>query len=401
MSQLLDVTAAQEKILAHAKATATTEKIALINACHRVLAEDVRSTMNVPPFHNSAMDGYAFRFCNLDKTADSTTLPVSQYLAAGVIPTKLNPGTAARIFTGGVVPSNADTVVMQENCEASGDQVIIKQHPAEYANIRKAGEDIQQGEIILTQGTSLTAAQLGLLASVGISDVLVFKPLRIGLLSTGNEIIQPGDTLTPGKIYNSNHYFLTGLLQQLHCEIIDSGNVSDEPDELRKTLLKLAETTDIIISTGGVSVGDKDYVKNLMEDMGRLELWRVNLKPGKPIAFGYIQDTPIFGLPGNPVSAYVTFLLFARRFILATQGCSAVETPTFQVRADFDWQKPCKREEYLRARYHADGTATLYPKQGSGVLSSVAWANGLIKVPPQQTIAKGDSVTFIPSPAFY
>jgi molybdopterin molybdotransferase len=392
MSDLMSVDDALNFILSHSLSK-TTELVSLDQALNRVIACDQISTENVPPFINSAMDGYAVAFDDLNQDAENR-LDVSQYIPAGHAPTPLKPVTAARIFTGAVMPDASDTVIMQENCEAQDECVLVKEIPAKGRNVRAAGEDIQKGQVVVEKGARLTPMHLGLLASVGVAEVEVYKTLKVGLLNTGDELLEPGEALQPGKIYNSNRYLFSGLLKTLHCEVIDLGVVSDDPESISKAILSLAEQSDLIVTTGGVSVGEEDYVKAVIKAHGKLDCWRMNIKPGKPLAFGHVHQTPVFGLPGNPVSGFVTFALFARPYILKSQGQQDYQTPSFEVIADFEWLKPCAREEYLRVRFEK-GKVTRYPKQGSGVLSSAAWANGLVKVPPKQSIKPGDCVELI------
>ncbi|MES9858632.1 MAG: gephyrin-like molybdotransferase Glp [Sedimenticola sp.] len=391
---------ALELLLSHAKAVPEVEMVALSEALGRVLAEPVISRVTMPPWDNSAMDGYAVN--STDLVGDKPTLPVSQRIPAGAAPEPLAPGTAARIFTGAPVPANADTVVIQEVCEQQGERVSILQMPTAGANIRRAGEDFQEGTEVLQAGIRLGPQHLGLAAAVGAAELPVRRRLKVALFSSGDELINPGQPLGPGQIYNSNEFTLKGLLQSLGCDIITLGIVEDTFDATCKALEKAAASADLVMTSGGVSVGEEDHLKPAVEKLGSLDLWKVAIRPGKPLAFGYIGDTPFIGTPGNPVSLFVTYCLFARPFVLKTQGVEGDElTPTpIMVKADFDWSKPDKRREFARAKMELDeqGEAriSLYRSRSSGVLSSLAWANGLAILPEQQTLAKGDLVQFLP-----
>ncbi len=396
-SNMLNADQALQLLLAGAKPLAETESVATAEALNRVLAKSQASGVNVPPLDNSAMDGYAVRIADI---AGSATLRVAQRIPAGTVGQPLEAGTAARIFTGAPIPPGCDAVVMQENCRAEGDTVTIGQAPRPGENIRRAGEDIAAGAEILPAGIRLRPQELGLAASVGIASLPVFRRLKVAAFFTGDEIVMPGQPLQPGQIYNSNRFVLAGLLQALGCETIDLGIVPDDFAATRKVLEQAAGCADLVITSGGVSVGEEDHVKAAVEAAGALDLWKIAIKPGKPLAFGHVGATPFIGLPGNPVSAFVTFCLFVRPFILKSQGATAIGPQTFALKADFDWPKPDKRREFLRARLHMgdDGStgARLYPNQGSGVLTSVTWADGLIEVPENTTIQRGETVKFLP-----
>lgn len=396
---MLSADEALSLILAGAHPLAEIESVATAKALNRVLAERLISTLDVPPLDNSAMDGYAVRISDIAPSGP-TTLRIAQRIPAGTVGKPLDAGTAARIFTGAPVPPGCDAVVMQENCSAEGDMVSIDKAPRMSENIRRAGEDIASGAEILPAGIKLRAQELGLAASVGIANLSVNRRLKVATFFTGDEIVMPGQPLQPGQIYNSNRFVLAGLLQALGCETIDLGIVPDDFAATMKALEHAASCADLVITCGGVSVGEEDHVKAAVEAVGRLNLWKIAIKPGKPLAFGNVGTTPFIGLPGNPVSAFVTFCLFVRPFILRSQGASAIAPQTFPLRADFDWLKPDKRREFLRARLHMeeDGTtsARLFPNQGSGVLTSVAWADGLIEVPEDTTVRRGETVKFLP-----
>jgi molybdopterin molybdotransferase len=380
-----------------------TETIPTLEANGRVLATAQTSQINVPPMNNSQMDGYAVRSVYCAK--GEATLKVTQRIAAGQVAQSLQPGTAARIFTGAMMPTGADSVVMQELCTAEqrneGEFVTIKHVPKPGEWVRRAGEDIQSGSTILAAGTRLRGQELGLAASVGLENLPVIRKPRIAVFFTGDELTMPGEPLKPGAIYNSNRFLLHGLLENLHCEITDYGIVPDSLDATRETLREAAQEHDLIITSGGVSVGEEDHIKPAVEAEGRVNMWHIAVKPGKPLAFGEVNrtaaDTAFFlGLPGNPVASFVTFLLFVRPFILRLQGVTTVAPKTFTMRADFTWPKADKRNEFLRAKVNADGGLDLYPNQGSAVLTSTVWGDGLIDNPPNRTIAAGDMVKFIP-----
>ncbi|OGT91828.1 MAG: molybdopterin molybdenumtransferase MoeA [Gammaproteobacteria bacterium RIFOXYD12_FULL_61_37] len=385
------------QLLAAAKPPFRTEILSIEQALGRILAAPVESAINVPAWDNSAMDGYAFRA--QDITGPGDRLPISQRIPAGRAGEPLQPGTAARIFTGAPIPAGADTVVIQEVCEADGGFVIVKEPPKPGANVRKAGEDIKSGRTILQPGVKLAPQHLGLAASVGIAEVEVYRRLRVALLASGDELVMPGDPLGPGQIYNSNQFTATGLLQALGCEVIPLGIVEDTLEATCDALTWGAAEADLVIASGGVSVGEEDHVKPAVEKLGSLDLWKIAIRPGKPVAFGHIGQTPFIGTPGNPVSLFVTFLLFARPFILKMQGATNPLPTPLTLEADFDWPKPDKRREYARGRLEigADGKArvNIFPSRSSGVLSSVAWANGLAVIPENQTLKRGDPVQFL------
>lgn len=385
-------------LLSSASSLTSTEQLDTANALGRILAEPVVSGVNVPPLDNSAMDGYAV--ASADVVQPGTVLPVSQRICAGEVGDTLKPGTAARIFTGAPVPANADAVVMQEMCEQQGEHVKINADVHAGENVRKAGEDITDGATILQQGVRLRAQELGLAASVGCSPVSVYRRLRVGLFFTGDELVQPGEDLGPGKIYNSNRYSLLGVLQSMGCEIVDLGIVPDDLESTCQALQSAADQSDLVITSGGVSVGEEDHVRIALEQLGELKLWRIAMKPGKPLAYGQIDNTPFIGLPGNPVSAYVTFCLFVSPYIKRMQGMSEVMPASLRIKAAFDWPRPGKRREYLRARVTHDDSHNpqleIYPHQGSGVLTSTSWADGLAVVPIGETIAAGDLVEYLP-----
>ena len=378
-----------------------TEIVATLDATGRVLAADQHSELDVPPMDNTQMDGYAVRA--VDCESGRAVLPLSQRIPAGHVGEPLKPGTVARIFTGAMIPAGADAVVMQEQCsfdqETNGVTVNHAPRPGEW--VRRAGEDIRSGSVILQAGTRLRAQELGLAASVGLARLPVVRRLRVAVFFTGDELTMPGETLRPGAIYNSNRFMLRGLLQHLGCDITDLGNVPDSLEATRAALRSAGHGHDLILTSGGVSVGEEDHVKPAVEAEGRLNLWQIAIKPGKPLAFGEVgkagEHTAFFiGLPGNPVSSFVTFLIFVRPFILALQGARHPAPRAYAMRADFNWPKPDRRNEFLRVRINERGGLDLFPNQGSGVLTSTVWGDGLIDNPPGQTINAGDIVNFVP-----
>ena len=386
------------QLLEAALPVAETETLSTLDAAGRVLAAAQHSLIDVPPHDNSAMDGYAVRVA--DVTVHGSTLPIAQRIAAGRVGSQLAPGTAARIFTGAPIPSGADAVVMQEQCAAEGDRVTIKHLPQAGDNIRRRGEDVAVGSEILAAGTRLTPQALGLAASVGIPELRVFRRLRVAIFSTGDELIMPGESLFPGAIYNSNRFVLSALIQGLGCELVDLGIVPDNLGKTREALRRAAQGTDLILTTGGVSVGEEDHVKAAVQAEGELNLWKIAVKPGKPLAFGHIANSsgsaPFIGLPGNPVASFVIFLMLVRPFLRKRQGVAAQNPRGISLPADFEWKKPEKRREFLRARIGDDGRVQLYSHQGSGVLTSTVWAEGLVDLAPNRTVARGDNVRFLP-----
>jgi molybdopterin molybdotransferase len=385
-------------LLSQAQPVKETEEVALDQALGRVLARPVHSRLDVPPWDNSAMDGYAV---NTRELSAGHGLHVAQRIPAGVAGCKLKSGTAARIFTGAPVPQGADAVVIQEVCEVLEDQVIVKQVPKPGANIRKAGEDILQGEEVLAAGTRMAPQHLGLAASVGISSLTVYRPLRVAIFSSGDELVMPGGELGPGQIYNSNTFTLGGLVRCMGCEVVQLGMVEDSLEATCDALSRGAHSADLILASGGVSVGEEDHVKPAVESLGSLDLWKIAVRPGKPVAFGHVDGTPFLGAPGNPVSLFITFTLFARPFILRMQGVAGDVLPmAIKAVAGFEKSGTDKRQEYARGRLEIDErgrpVVKLYANRSSGVLRSVAWANGLAVLPPMTSIVQGDPVDFIP-----
>ncbi len=401
---MLAVAEALARMLAAARPVTACETSATLEANGRVLAEAQVSSMAVPSADNTQMDGYAVRAA--DCASGKATLTVSQRIAAGQVGQYLARGHAARIFTGATIPEGADAVVMQEQCDSSApDRVTVRHTPQAGEWIRRAGEDIMAGAAILAAGTRLRSQELGLAASVGLAELPVLRRLRVAVFFTGDELVMPGQApggqLPPGAIYNSNRFLLRGLLENLGCVLTDFGIVPDSLAATRATLRQAACEHDLIITSGGVSVGEEDHIKPAVEAEGRLTLWQIAVKPGKPLAFGEVDRDGgaafFLGLPGNPVSSFITFLLFVRPFILKLQGVTGPLAPrAFAMRADFDWPRPDRRNEFLRARINAAGGLDLFPNQGSGVLTSTVWGDGLIDNPPAQAIAAGDTVRFIP-----
>ncbi|RPH62523.1 MAG: molybdopterin molybdenumtransferase MoeA, partial [Burkholderiales bacterium] len=338
-------------------------------------------------------------------------LPIVQRIPAGHVGRPLGPGEAARIFTGGLIPDGADAIVMQEMAEVDGDMVAFSHCPAPGEWIRRAGEDIRGGSVILAAGTRLSPQATGLAASVGLATLPVRRRARVACFFTGDELAMPGEPLRPGAIYNSNRYVLGALLQGLGCELVDLGNVPDSLAATRDALRRAAQRNDLIVTSGGVSVGEEDHVKPAVEAEGELRMWQIAIKPGKPLAYGRVRrtgddppDAPgpgagtthFIGLPGNPVSSFVTFVLLVRPFVQRLQGMVDVSPRALPMRADFDWPKPDRRREFLRARMNPQGGLDLFPNQGSAVLTSTVWGDGLIDNPPQHAIAAGDVVRFLP-----
>ena len=426
---MLTTRQALDALLAAALPIVETETVATEDANGRVLAEDIVSPIDVPPMDVSAMDGYAVRASDFGA---SRGFVVSQRIAAGASPSPLAAGSVARIFTGAPVPDGADAVVIQEDAIQDGDQVRFRIEAAEGAKgkpsdapavgqwINRRGADIRAGAVILAAGTRLTPQALGLAASVGVAQVRVGRRPKVALLFTGDELKRPGEPLVPGAIYNSNRYTLGGLLDNLGCEVTDYGIVADRLDATRAALREAAATHDLVLTSGGVSVGEEDHVKPAVEAEGHLDLWKIAMKPGKPLAFGALSRKPhapgaapdgreavreghpaardeayFIGLPGNPVSTFVTFLLFVRPFLLRLQGIAAVTPRAVDVRADFATRGD-RRNEFLRVRLNEQGGLDLFPTQSSAVLTSTVWSDGLVDNPPDNAIAVGDTVRFIP-----
>jgi molybdopterin molybdotransferase len=386
------------ELLGHAQPLPGVDRVSTFDADGRVLASDLVSELQVPPQDNSSMDGYAVRSSEL--ADEGVTLPVSQRIPAGSAGAPLAPGSAARIFTGAPIPLGADAVVMQEDAEAAGDQAVrILRVPAPGQWIRRSGEDVARGAVVLARGERLGPAELGLAASIGMDQLPVAPRPRVALFSTGDELVMPGEVtpaqMRPGAIYNSNRFFLQALLRRLGCEVTDFGIVPDRREATVDALQLAAQGHDLILTSGGVSVGEEDHVKPAVQALGSLDLWQIAIKPGKPFAYGKVGAAHFMGLPGNPVSSFVTFLLLVRPFLLKLQGANRLLAPATLLPSDFDWPRPDRRREFLRARRKQNGTLELFANQSSGVLTSAVWADGLVDNPPGRTIARGDVVRFI------
>ena len=376
----------------------------LLQALGAVLAESIESHIDVPGCAMSSMDGYAINTTDLAEQG-ATTLPLSQRIAAGGVAETLTPGTAARIFTGAPVPPGADAVIMQERVQHDPQGISFESRPASGNNVRPAGNDIRRGTTILNKGCRLRAQDIGLAASIGLQTLPVFAPIRVGMFFTGDELVEPGETLALGKIYDSNRYTLHGLLEAMGCEIIDLGLVGDTLDATRDAMLRAATQADLVVTTGGVSVGEEDHVRIALEQLGELRLWRLAIKPGKPLAYGQIDGTAFMGLPGNPVSVYATFCLFVCPVIQIMQGKNWHKPIALPVKADFDWPKPDSRREFLRARLVTDADqqtrVQIYPNQDSGVLTSTVWADGFVEIAENQTVRAGETVNYLPFAQFF
>jgi len=402
MKPLKPLDEALAELLAHAVPLAGSDTVATWDGDGRVLQTGAVSPLHVPPQDNSAMDGYALRCADVPQAG--AELPVTQRIAAGSAGAPLAPGSAARIFTGAPVPAGADAIVMQEDCVALDGghamQVRVNAMPRPGQWIRRAGEDITLGAQVLAAGTRLTPAELGLAASIGLAHLQVARRPRVALFSTGDELVMPGEVqpaqMRPGAIYNSNRFFLRAMLLRLGCEVTDLGIVPDRRDATVAALRAAAQGHDLILTSGGVSVGEEDHIKPAVESLGVLALWQIAMKPGKPFAYGRIAGAHFMGLPGNPVSSFVTFGLLVRPFLLRLQGVRDVAPKAIAASAGFDWPKADKRQEFLRVRHRADGTLELFANQSSGVLTSAAWGDGVVDNPAGQTIARGDTVRFLP-----
>jgi molybdopterin molybdotransferase len=399
---LKPLTDALAQLLAAVAPIQDTESVPTLNADGRVLAHDVVSELHVPPHDNSSMDGYAV--CCADVQDPGVALEVSQRIPAGSAGAPLQAGTVARIFTGAPIPEGADAVVMQEDCapleSADGRlrvQVKVAALPGQW--IRRAGEDVALGDVVLARGQRLGPADIGLAAGVGMAALHVLRRPRVALFSTGDELVMPGAVaphdMPAGSIYNSNRFFLNSLLRRLGCEVTDFGIVPDQRNATIEALRHAAQTHDLILTSGGVSVGEEDHIKPAVQTLGSLDLWQIAIKPGKPFAHGRVGSAHFIGLPGNPVSSFVTFLLLVRPFLLRLQGVQDVSLKTVAMRADFDWPRADKRQEFLRVRRNAQGGLDLFPNQSSGVLTSVVWGDGLVNTPAGQPIAYGESVQFV------
>jgi molybdopterin molybdotransferase len=401
---MLTAAQAREQLLIPAVPVSEVELVPMQAALGRVLAEDVVSLVDVPPLDNTSMDGYAVR--TADTQNPGSVLKIAQRIPAGSVGTELQAGTAARIFTGAPVPPGADAIVMQEDCsspEGSIDQVQVNIAPAFGQWIRRRGEDLTTGKVALSAGCVLRPQELGVAASAGLTHLPVKRRVRVAAFFTGDELSLPGEPLKPGGIYNSNRDTLLACIKALGCDATDLGIVPDRLDATRAALRQASKDHDLIITSGGVSVGEEDHIKPAVTAEGELNLWQIAIKPGKPLAFGSVRresnpgtSTWFIGLPGNPVSSFVTFLLFVRPFILKLQGREANQTQSYLMRADFDWFKADRRNEFLRVKLNNNGGLDLFPNQSSGVLTSASWGDGLVDCPPNQPIKVGDLVKYIP-----
>ncbi len=402
---MLTAQQALDHLLSHATPVSECEEVAMQAALGRVLAQDVSCLVDVPPLDNTSMDGYAVRAA--DTKIPGNILKVAQRIPAGSVGTTLEPGTVARIFTGAPIPPGADAVVMQEDCaipEGLTDQVQVNIAPVLGQWIRRRGEDLTAGKTALIAGTFLRPQELGVAASAGLTHLNVKRRVKVAAFFTGDELSLPGEPLKPGGIYNSNRDTLLACLKSLGCDATDYGIIPDSLSATRETLRKASKNHDLIITSGGVSVGEEDHIKPAVTAEGRLDLWQIAIKPGKPLAFGTVRksDEPkdgeawFIGLPGNPVSSFVTFLLFVRPFILKLQGRDTSSPQSYLMRADFDWPKADRRNEFLRVKINTQGGLDLFPNQSSGVLTSASWGDGLVDCPPGQAFKAGDLVKYIP-----
>lgn len=400
---LMPLTQALAQLLAAVQPLVATEQVATLEADGRVLAQDVVSALHVPPQDNSSMDGYALR-CQ-DVSAVGVELPVSQRIAAGSAGAPLQANTVARIFTGAPIPSGADAVVMQEDCipiegrANDAARVKVNAMPTPGQCIRRAGEDVTRGAVVLARGQRLGPAELGLAASVGMARLNVLRRPRVALFSTGDELVMPGtvvpEAMPPGAIFNSNRFFLNSLLRRMGCEVSDMGIVPDRLDATVQVLRDASAAHDVILTSGGVSVGEEDHIKPAVQALGQLDLWQIAIKPGKPFAHGRVGAAHFLGLPGNTVSSFVTFLLLVRPCLLRLQGVADLAPKSVAMRADFDWPRADKRQEFLRVRRNANGGLDLFANQSSGVLTSAVWGDGLVDNPAGKTIQHGDTVRFV------
>lgn len=396
-SALLDLADARASILAGVSPLPETETLEIGATVKRVLAGPLVSPIDVPGFGNSAMDGYAV--CTADLTGDGKAeLTISQHIRAGDRPGPLQPGTAARILTGAPLPEGADAVIMQEECDRSGDRVRLQRAVASGEHVRPRAHDIAAGATVLEAGHRMRPQDVAIAAATGTTHLSVGRRPRVAVFSTGDELALPGQTLAPGQRYTANNHLLAALARAAGADITDGGVIPDRLDATCDTLKHLAGSHDMLLSSGGASVGDEDYVRRALEQVGEVTLWRIAVRPGKPLLFGRLEDVPFLGLPGNPVSSFVTFLLLVRPLILAMQGAAALDPARVTVQAGFHWPEPGTRREFLRARIHTDGGATvarIYPDQSSDVLSSAVWADGLVEIPPGATLVEGDGVSYL------
>ena len=398
---LMSVDEALEFLLDVSVTTEKKESVSLDNSLSRILAFDIHSTINVPGFDNSAMDGYAIALSDNQLLQNNLSFDIVDRIPAGSTGNELNKGCAARIFTGAPIPKGANTVIMQEECEVSEDgvQITIARAIKLNENIRPTGNDIVEGDVILNSGKQIQPQDISLASSVGVGELIVYKKIKVGVFFTGDELVEPGTPLSSGKIYNSNRYALVALLRQVGCEVINLGNIKDKFSATCEALETLESQCDLIMTTGGVSVGEEDHVKPAVESLGEINLWKIRMKPGKPLAYGKVKQTPFIGLPGNPVSSFVTFCIFSLPFIKKMQGNNNYQSKIIKVKANFECKRAKPRREYARARIdHSENTpvANLYPKQGSDVMSSIVWADGLVEIPENRTFEAGELLNYYP-----
>jgi len=398
---LMSVDEALEFLLDASVTTEKKESVSLDNSLSRILAFDIHSTINVPGFDNSAMDGYAIALSDNQLLENNLSFNIVDRIPAGSTGNELNKGCAARIFTGAPIPKGANTVIMQEECEVSEDgvQITIARAIKLNENIRPTGNDIVEDDVILSSGKQIQPQDISLASSVGVGELIVYKKIKVGVFFTGDELVEPGTPLSSGKIYNSNRYALVALLRQVGCEVINLGNIKDKFSATCEALETLESQCDLIMTTGGVSVGEEDHVKPAVESLGEINLWKIRMKPGKPLAYGKVRQTPFIGLPGNPVSSFVTFCIFSLPFIKKMQGNNNYQSKIIKVKANFECKRAKPRREYARARIdYSESTpvATLYPKQGSDVMSSIVWADGLVEIPENKTFESGELLNYYP-----
>jgi len=398
---LMSVDEALEFLLDASVTTEKKESVSLDNSLSRILAFDIHSTINVPGFDNSAMDGYAIALSDNQLLQNNLSFDIVDRIPAGSTGNELNKGCAARIFTGAPIPKGANTVIMQEECEVSEDgvQITIARAIKLNENIRPTGNDIVEDDVILSSGKQIQPQDISLASSVGVGELIVYKKIKVGVFFTGDELVEPGTPLSSGKIYNSNRYALVALLRQVGCEVINLGNIKDKFSATCEALETLESQCDLIMTTGGVSVGEEDHVKPAVESLGEINLWKIRMKPGKPLAYGKVKQTPFIGLPGNPVSSFVTFCIFSLPFIKKMQGNNNYQSKIIKVKANFECKRAKPRREYARARIdYSESTpvATLYPKQGSDVMSSIVWADGLVEIPENRTFEPGELLNYYP-----